>query len=200
MGSRDQHPPHCLVLPLTCVHPVPVSAALHLLAPLPNLLFPSQMWAAGPLLTEASARIFTLQPPLHWHPQPSPSQQTVPLTYVTFYIVWTTSSRYTFFFFKDLFIYGFSLWAFSSCGEWGLLFVVVRGVFLVLEHGLWAWAGLQYLWRMGLVALRHIGSSWTRDRTCVPVLAGGFLAVRPPGKPSPCTVVMFALEYIVVIL
>ena len=105
-----------------------------------------------------------------------------------------------FFFFKDLFIYGFSLWAFSSCGEWELLFVVVRGVFLVLEHGLWAWAGLQYLWRMGLVALRHIGSSWTRDRTCVPVLAGGFLAVRPPGKPSPCTVVMFALEYIVVIL
>ena len=49
-------------------------------------------------------------------------------------------------FFKDLFIYGgagFSLWAFSSCGEWGLLFVVVRGVFLVLEHGLWVWAGLQ---------------------------------------------------------
>ena len=99
MGSRDQHPPHCLVLPLTCVHPVPVSAALHLLAPLPNLLFPSQMWAAGPLLTEASARIFSLQTPLHWHPQPSPSQQSlsVPLTYVTFYIVWTTSSCYTFF-------------------------------------------------------------------------------------------------------
>ena len=32
-------------------------------------------------------------------------------------------------------------WAFSSCGEWGLLFVVVRGLFLavaslVAEHGL----------------------------------------------------------------
>ena len=33
--------------------------------------------------------------------------------------------------------------AFSSCGEWGLLFVVVRGLLiavasLVVEHGLWA--------------------------------------------------------------
>ena len=32
-------------------------------------------------------------------------------------------------------------WAFSSCGEWGLLFVVVRGLliavaFSVVEHGL----------------------------------------------------------------
>ena len=32
-------------------------------------------------------------------------------------------------------------WAFSSCGEWGLLFVVVRGLLiavasLVAEHGL----------------------------------------------------------------
>ena len=25
---------------------------------------------------------------------------------------------------------------------------------------------LQYLWRTGLVALQHVGSSWTRDRTC----------------------------------
>ena len=107
------------------------------------------MWAVGPLfLTEASARIVSLQTPLHWHPQPSPSQQSlsVPLTYVSFYIVWTSSSHYTFFFFYDLFIYagaGFSFWAFSSCGEWGLLFVVVCGVFLVLEHGFWARAGLQ---------------------------------------------------------
>ena len=32
-------------------------------------------------------------------------------------------------------------WAFSSCGEWGLLFIVVRGLLivvasLVVEHGL----------------------------------------------------------------
>ena len=28
-------------------------------------------------------------------------------------------------------------------------------------------AQTQQLWHMGLVALRHVGSSWTRDRTCV---------------------------------
>ena len=38
-------------------------------------------------------------------------------------------------------------WAFSSCGEWGLLFVVVRGLLIavaspVLEHGLYV-HGLQ---------------------------------------------------------
>ena len=27
---------------------------------------------------------------------------------------------------------------------------------------------LQEWWRTGLVALRHVGSSWTRDQTCVP--------------------------------
>lgn len=37
-------------------------------------------------------------------------------------------------FLKDLFIYGFSLWAFSS-GEWGLLFVVVVGFFLFWSMG-----------------------------------------------------------------
>ena len=76
--------------------------------------------------------------------------------------------------------------AFSSCREWGLLFVAVRGLLipvasLVAEHGLQArrlqqlWladsrAQAQQLWRMGLVALRHVGSSWTRARTCVPCI------------------------------
>ena len=42
---------------------------------------------------------------------------------------------------------------------------------------------------MGLVALQHVGSSWTRDRTCdqpgieSPALAGGFFTAEPPGKP-----------------
>ena len=74
--------------------------------------------------------------------------------------------------------------AFSSCGEWGLLFIVVRGLLiavasLVAEHGLQA-PGLQELWLTGsgvqaqqlwckgLVAPRHVGSSRTRARTCVP--------------------------------
>ena len=56
----------------------------------------------------------------------------------------------TFFFFINLFIIylflavlglHFCAWAFSSCGEWGLLFVAVRGLLtgvasLVVEHGL----------------------------------------------------------------
>ena len=55
----------------------------------------------------------------------------------------------SFFFFINLFIYLFlaafglhcCMWAFSSCGEWGLLFVAVCGLLvavasLVEEHGL----------------------------------------------------------------
>ena len=29
------------------------------------------------------------------------------------------------------------------------------------------------------------GSSWSRDWTCIPCLAGGFFASEPPGKPNP---------------
>ena len=80
--------------------------------------------------------------------------------------------------------------AFSSCGEQGLLFVALRGLLIVVaslvaEHGLQA-QGLQQLqhvgsrgsltgsreqawqlWHTGFVALRHVGSSRTRDRTHV---------------------------------
>ena len=34
---------------------------------------------------------------------------------------------------------------------------------------------LQQLWCMGLVALWHVGSSWTRDRTHVPCIGGQIL-------------------------
>ena len=70
-------------------------------------------------------------------------------------------------------------WAFSSCCKWGLLFLAVLGLLtavasLILEHRLQAqellqlWlaasrAQVSWLWCMGLVALRHVGSSWTRD-------------------------------------
>ena len=76
--------------------------------------------------------------------------------------------------------------AFSSCGEQGLLFAVVCGLLiavasLVAEHRLQArglqqlWlmgsrAQAQQLWRMGLVALRHVASSWTKARTHVPCI------------------------------
>ena len=48
---------------------------------------------------------------------------------------------------------------------------------LVAEHQLWS-TGSE-LWCPGLVAPRHVGSSWTRDQTSVPALQGGFLTTRP---------------------
>ena len=56
------------------------------------------------------------------------------------------------------------VWAFSSCGEWGLLFVAVLSSCgsRALE------CRLTGLWRTGLVAQRHVGSSRTRHRTHVP--------------------------------
>ena len=83
-----------------------------------------------------------------------------------------------FFFLPDLlFIYSFLaalhlhcyVQTFSSCSEWGLLFPLVCGLLvaaasLVAEHGLKA-SGPQYLWRVGVVAVWHVGSSWTWDQT-----------------------------------
>ena len=80
--------------------------------------------------------------------------------------------------------------AFSTCGERGLLFVAVHGLIMVASLvaelrlqvcGLqWSWrvssvvvahglrAQAQWLWRTGLVAQWHVGSSRTRARTHVP--------------------------------
>ena len=42
----------------------------------------------------------------------------------------------------------------------------------------------QWLRHMGLVAVRHVGSSWTRKiEPMSPTLAGGFFTTEPPGKP-----------------
>ena len=89
-------------------------------------------------------------------------------------------SLFHFFFFLIYFIYLFLAtlglhcfrWAFSSSGERGLLFIVMRMLLiavasLVGEHRLQA-CGLQQLWPMSLVAPRHVGSSSTRDQTRVP--------------------------------
>ena len=78
-----------------------------------------------------------------------------------------TCMRMCSFFFFQLFIYllavsGFHcMWAFSSCGEQVLLFVVVRGLLT---------AQSQQLWHTGLVAPQHVGSSGTRAQTCVPCI------------------------------
>ena len=60
-----------------------------------------------------------------------------------------------------------SVRAFSSCGERRLLssFGVVAST--VAEHSSRVW-GLQYLWCISLVSLRHVESSQTTDQTCVP--------------------------------
>ena len=42
----------------------------------------------------------------------------------------------------------------------------------------------QQLWLRGLAAPWHVGSSQSRDQTCVPLLSGGFLTIGPPGKPK----------------
>ena len=98
-------------------------------------------------------------------------------------------------------------WAFSSCGERGLLFIAVHGLLivvasLVVEHrlqvsglqqfGTWA----QQLW---LAALEHMLSScgagaqllrgmWDLPgpgiEPVTPALGGGFLNTAPPGKPE----------------
>ena len=47
--------------------------------------------------------------------------------------------------------------AFCSCGEWGAQLFVAGP----RAHR------FQYLWHTGLVALQHVKSSWTRDRTHV---------------------------------
>lgn len=41
----------------------------------------------------------------------------------------------------------------------------------------------QELWYMGLAALQHMESSWTRMEPISTALAGGFLMTRPLGKP-----------------
>ena len=84
--------------------------------------------------------------------------------------------------------------AFSSCGEWGLLFVVMCGALgarasVIVARGLSS-CGLQALERRlsscGAQALLLRGM-WDLPRPELgpvsPALAGGFLTTAPPGKP-----------------
>ena len=88
-----------------------------------------------------------------------------------------------FFFFLNLFIYlfmavlglRFCARAFSSCGNWGPLFIALRGPLtiaasLVAEHRL-QMLRLSNLWLTGLVTPWHVGSSQTRARTHVPCIS-----------------------------
>ena len=104
--------------------------------------------------------------------------------------------KYLCFFFKffNLFLAVLGLhcytWAFSSCGERGLLFVAVRGLligWLLLLQSTgsrrkgFSSCSVCALGRVGLVALWHVGSSRTIEPVS-PALAGGFLTTAPSGK------------------
>ena len=60
-------------------------------------------------------------------------------------------------------------WAFSSCGEWRILFIAMHRLLIaaasvVAEHRL---RRTGFVWCMGLVAPWHVESSWTKNPTCV---------------------------------
>ena len=60
---------------------------------------------------------------------------------------------------------------FLSCGEQGSRPAAQssQGGLSCCEHGPWSlWP--QELWRTGLTAPRHMGSSWTKNQTCVPYI------------------------------
>ena len=125
---------------------------------------------------------------------------------------WICQGGFFVFVFKFLFIFWLHLHcctqAFSSCGERGLLFVVVRRLLVVVasfvaEHGLQV-HGLQQLWPAGsVVVARGLQSTGSvvvvHELSCSmaceifpdqgsepvsPALAGGFLTTVPPGKSS----------------
>ena len=61
------------------------------------------------------------------------------------------------------------VWAFSSCGEQGLLLITVHG--LLLLRSMRSRMRVQSLWHMGLVAPQHVESSLTRDQTHAPCIS-----------------------------
>ena len=94
-------------------------------------------------------------------------------------------SKFFYLYFIYLFLAALGLcccmWAFSGGSKGGLLFIAVCSLLIAVasrcgaralgtaELGLQA-PGLQQLWLAGLVAPRHVGSSPTRARTCVPCI------------------------------
>ena len=93
-------------------------------------------------------------------------------------------------------------WIFSSCSEQGLLQLqwqasCCSGFSCCRAQAVGPQASAVAVPRLSstgsiamahrLVALWHVGSSWTRDQTWIelvsPTLAGGFSTTEPPGKP-----------------
>ena len=117
------------------------------------------------------------------------------LVLLIFAIVYSISFSFLSFFFFKLFIYlflavlglRFCARAFSSCGERGPLFIVVRGP-LIITASLVAEQRLQTR-RLSDCGSRAqlLCSMWDLPRPGLepvsPALAGGFLTTVPPGKP-----------------
>ena len=75
-------------------------------------------------------------------------------------------------------------WAFFSCDGWELL---SRCGAQASRFGGFSCcgaraqgSGLQWLWQRGLVAPWHVGSSWTRDQTCVSCIGRQILKQESP--------------------
>ena len=119
-----------------------------------------------------------------------------------FYFILFYFYFFIFLFFKFLFIIyllclflavlglRFCVRAFSSCGEWGPLFITVCGP-LTIAASLVAEQRLQTL-RLSSCGSRAQSLRGMRDpprpglEPVSPALAGRFSTTAPPGKPSPC--------------
>ena len=106
------------------------------------------------------------------------------------YLILIFALIFFFFFFNFIYFLGAALglcfaWTFSSCSEWGLSFIVLCRLLIVVAslgvehrlqtHGLSTWAHrpqsqAQQLWPTNLVAQQHVESSRSRDQTHVPCI------------------------------
>ena len=134
-------------------------------------------------------------------------------------VVFSFFLKYIYFYFLNLSLAASGLcccaWAFSSCGECGLLFIVVRGLLIVVASHCRAGGlgtrtsvvGACRLSSCGLQALEHRLSSCGARASLLcgmwdlpgpglepvsPALAGGFLTTVPPGK----SLVVFSLSFV----
>jgi len=80
------------------------------------------------------------------------------------------------------------VWAFSSGGEQGLLFVEVCGFFIVVAPLLWTTGSRHGVSVVGAHGLSCSQGTWNllgpRIEPMSPALAGEFLSTTPPGKSS----------------
>ena len=95
---------------------------------------------------------------------------------------------------------GYSLFRCAGFSLRWLLFVAEQGLQGRGLQQLWlegSRAQAQQLWRTGLVALRHVGSSWTRACTCVPCVGRRILNHRATREvPGPSFYVSFLEEIV----